>query len=483
MLKPKDSCLRLAPKHWFLGWFISGFIKLMKYFARSLALLSALLSSAAYSQNPQKPNVILILADDMTRGDLASLNGGASRTPTLDRLAGESINFTNAYSASCVCAPARAAMLTGRYPHRTGVVTLNQYDYPKLTRLRHDERTIAEHLRDAGYKTGLIGKWHCGIGDGFGPTNHGFDEFEGFVGAKGNGYFKYRLILGERHLEVDDGYLTDDLSNRAIEFVRRHHEQPFFLHLAHYAPHRPLQAPEEVVQRYVAKGLNENTATIYAMIEIMDRGIGELLQTLDDLSIADNTVVIFASDNGPDPVTGARFNPNVRGMKYEVYEGGIRVPMMVRWPGKFQPRTAEDVVQFIDLFPTISEICGIAQQTPGAPKLDGQSFLDVLQGKSRKTSRYHWQWNRGEPNYTHNAAVREGPWKLVRPFVTRSVNPPDSKQPARLFHLESDGNESVDVAEQYPERARRMDQEISRWAEQVEQARLRKRLIQPKTQD
>ena len=295
----------------------------------------------------RRPNVVLILADDMALGDFASRNKGLSKTPHLDRLAEESVWFSQAYSASCVCAPARAALLTGRYPHRTGVVTLNMNRYPDLTRLKHEETTIAEVLQARGYVTGLIGKWHCGTGDGFGPLNHGFDEFEGFSGSQELSYFRYSLTVNRQSVNVSDKYLTDDLSERAIEFVRRHRDNPFFLHLAHYAPHRPLEAPAEAVASYRTKGLDESTATIYAMIEIMDRGIGRLLDELDRLKLSEQTIVIFASDNGPDPLTGTRFNGQLRGSKYEIYEGGIRVPLMVRWPGRLRHRKVDEVVHFV----------------------------------------------------------------------------------------------------------------------------------------
>ena len=212
----------------------------MRYLLSLCLLFAAGLLSA-----DERPNVILILADDMAIGDLSSSNGGRSRTPQLDQLAKRSVRFTQAYSASCVCAPARAALLTGRYPHRTGVVTLNMNRYPELTRLRREETTIADVLKANGYVTGLIGKWHCGLGADYHPLRRGFDEFEGFSGSQELSYYQYTLDVGGKTVEVKDNYLTDDLSRRAIAFVRRHRDRPFFLHLAHYAPHRPLEAPAQ----------------------------------------------------------------------------------------------------------------------------------------------------------------------------------------------------------------------------------------------
>ena len=419
-----------------------------------------------------RPNIILILADDLAPGDLGVGDDNLSRTPNLDRLADQSVRFSQAYSASCVCAPARAALLTGRYPQRTGVVTLNMNKFPTLTRLRRDESTIANVMRDTGYATGLIGKWHIGRGEGYHPLQRGFSEFEGFDGSKALSYFDYSLDVNRKMARGDSDYLTTDLSNRAIEFVRRHREHPFFLHLAHYAPHRPLEAPAETVRHYRDQGFDQPTATIYAMIEIMDRGIGELLEELDELKLADNTIVLFASDNGPDPLTGPRFNRNLRGTKYQVYEGGIRVPLFVRWPGKFQPGERTQLVHFVDLVPTLLDLCGIDVRAFNA--FDGESFATVLRDATASFSptRY-WQWNRGVPNYTHNAAIRQGQFKLVRPYITRNIKLEDSTLPAMLYDLNRDPAESKDIANEQPDVVERMNSQLQRWADAVEKDRVR----------
>ncbi|WP_182865380.1 arylsulfatase [Rhodopirellula sp. JC639] len=427
------------------------------------------------SNTDSSPNVILILADDMALGDLSSLNGGRSRTPNLDRLKNESVWFSQAYSAAPVCAPARASILTGRYPHRTGVVTLNQLTYPSLTRLRRDETTIAELLRDHGYTTGLIGKWHCGNGQGHEPTDHGFDEFEGFLNHTDvRHYNDYRLQVAGQTVAAKDQYLTTDLSARALEYVRRHRDEPFFLHLAHYAPHRPIEAPAEWIEPYVQRGLDEQTATVYAMIEIMDQGIGELLAELDRLGIRERTIVVFASDNGPDPIVGRRFNHDLRGTKYTVYDGGVRVPFLVNWPGKLTPKQRSETVHFTDVLPTLMELCGF--DLPETLELDGVSLMGLLTGKAGDTElpeQRFWQWNRTRPRYSHNAAIREGDWKLVRPFVTRNVPKNDSTLPPALYDLSSDPSESRDLAGEHPERVQRMNQSLESWTQAVERDRKR----------
>ncbi len=428
-------------------------------------------SSAAALAAP--PNVILILADDMAPGDIAAFNGGRSRTPAIDRLVREGVWFNAAYSASAVCAPARAALLTGRYPHRTGVVSLEMEKQAPLTRIRLDETTIADVFTAGGYMTGLIGKWHTGAGPEYHPMKRGFAEFEGFFGSDALGYNRYGFDVQGTKREVTDKYLTDNLSERAIAFVRRHQSRPFFLHLAHYAPHRPLEAPADLVKRYQDSGVDKNTATIYAMIEVMDRGIGELMAELDRLKLREKTLVIFASDNGPDPIPGPRFNAGLRGMKYEITDGGIRVPLVFNWPAKFTAGERSAIAHFTDMFPTLVDLCGLKVPAKARPR-DGVSLVPVLSGQTDRTETVRfWQWNRIEPNYTHNAAMREGPWKLVRPFETRAEPKGDSKAAPVLYHLAADPFETTDLAAQHPERYARMRAALEHWSTEVERERKR----------
>ncbi len=420
------------------------------------------------------PNVIFILADDLAIGDLASRNGGRSRTPNLDRLIAEGVWCNAAYSASAVCAPARAALLTGRYPHRTGVVSLDLNQEPELTRLHRDEVTIADVFAASGYRTGLIGKWHVGRGAEWHPSRRGFAEAEFFSGSEPKmTYFEYPLEVQGGRGEVRGQYLTDDLSARAVAFVRRHRDRPFFLHLAHYAPHRPLGAPPEIVDRYRQRGVEGNTAIIYAMVEVMDRGIGELLAELDRLDLRRDTLVIFASDNGPDPIPGPRFNVGLRGTKYEIHEGGIRVPLVFNWPGRLTPGTRSARVHFVDLFPTLVELCRLQVPAKARPR-DGVSLAPVLAGERDSVDAVRfWQWNRATPDYTHNAAMRDGDWKLVRPYVTRNVPKGSSAEPPVLYNLRTDPQETTDVAAQHPERFARMQAALAEWSRAVEAERVR----------
>lgn len=422
----------------------------------------------------KKPNVILILADDMGLGDVSALNGGLSKTPFLDQLMKESVWFTSAYSGSAVCAPSRAALLTGQYPHKTGVVSLEQKEFPSLTSLSKKVLTLGNLFTENGYKTGLVGKWHLGIGPAYHPMKRGFNEFVGFIGAPSS-YFNYKLDFNGVVKNIQGEYLTHQFTHAAIDFIRRHKEEPFFLHLAHYAPHRPLEAPQQIVEQYLKKGFDKNTATIYAMIEIMDQGIGEVLKELDRLKISENTIVIFTSDNGPDPLTGERFNMNLKGRKYQVLEGGIHVPLMIRWPAKLQPRKTEQVFHFIDMVPTLAEFCKLKVSTTMANSLDGKSSAEILlAGKSAEPSSraLFWQWNRGVPFYSHNAAIRMGKWKLVRPPVTRDLPQGESSLKPVLYDIEKDELETNDVAASNPQVYDRLNLLLEEWCRRMEFERL-----------
>lgn len=422
----------------------------------------------------QKPNVILIMADDMGIGDLSSLNNGLNNTPSLNTLKNESLFFKNAYSSSTVCAPARAALLTGMYPHRTGVVSLNSEKYPKLTRIKKQIPTLANAFKQNGYKTGLIGKWHTGVGEDYHPLKRGFDIFEGFVQAKQiPTYFDYTLESNGSLVHQTNKYLTRDLSERAINFIQKNKEHPFFLHLAHYAPHRPIGAPDAYVEKYKQKGFDTETATVYAMIEIIDETVGELLLELKRLNLEENTIVIFTSDNGPDPMVQKRFNLNLKGSKYTVYEGGIQVPFMMKWKNHLVPKETDKIITFIDVLPTLVNMCDLKFSTPFG--LDGSSFLNqkLNLNPTKKHKEFYWQWNRYLPNYKFNAAVQLDEWKLVRPFTTKEIPKPNTALPAVLYHLKTDPKEQFDVAEKYPKKVKKLTKLLDRWTQKIEKDRIK----------
>ena len=454
----------------------------MKYILLSaLVCISAAVFYTASAKKPApklKPNVLLILADDFGVGDFSSLNNGLSRTPNLDKLKQESVWFNEAYSGSAVCAPARACLLTGKYPHRTGVVSLSLENEPELTSLKTGEVTVGDMFGENGYNTALIGKWHLGIRPAYHPMKRGFQEFAGFMGPDVKHYYKFKLDINGTYQDYSDGksYLTDVLTEKALDYIDRHKRSPFFLHLAYYAPHRPLGAPQKLIDYYLSKGLDQKTAKVYAMIEVMDTGIGQIMKKLDDLGIRENTVVIFASDNGPDPLVGERFNMDLRGRKYSVYEGGIRVPLMFSWKGTLKPSENNDRAHFTDIIPTLKDICSINIKPEVAMQLDGGSLYHSLLGKSNTALpkvRY-WQWNRGKPFYSHNAAVREGEWKLVKPPQTTEAIQAESSEKPVLYNLNTDPQETRDVSAENITTYKHLEKLLDEWSTKVEADRIKK---------
>lgn len=420
----------------------------------------------------QKPNVIFILADDMAIGDISYYNHGITDTSNIDKLIEDGVVFSQAYSSAPVSAPARASLLTGLYPHATGCVTLNLQRYPELTRIKKSVPTLADVFRDNGYVTGLVGKWHCGIGEGYHPLDRGFDVFEGYHGFDLKTYNDYYINIGKKKKRVTNLYLTDDLSERAIQFVRKYKDRPFFLHLAHSAPHVPLGAPEEVIKKYLDKGIDRDVATIYAMVEVMDRGIGELVQELKQLDLWENTIVVFSSDNGPDPSFKGRYNMEHKGAKYTVNEGGIHVPFVLTW-GDVYKKKVDSLIHFTDVLPTLVELCQLNDTI--IDKRDGISFANYIVNKKENAAGlfpHFWQWNRGVPFYSHNAAVRLGEWKLVRPYITNSLVFEESVQRPELYHIQKDPAESVDVSDDNPIIYNNLRVLLEQWSREVENRRL-----------
>lgn len=453
-----------------------------------------------------RPNIVLIVADDMGYGDLGCFNYGASETPALDHLVREGVSLTQCYSASPVCAPARAALLTGRYPHRTGAI--DTLEMRGLDRLALGERTLGDCFAAAGYATGLVGKWHNGALDArYHPNARGFAEFAGFSGGW-SPYVGYHLDVNGS-VRTGDRYITDVLTDEAVGFVRRHAREPFLLMLAYSAPHFPFHALEDDLARFRDQGaFTMAVSHIYGMIRCMDRGIARVLDEVERQRIEENTIIIFTSDNGPQ-FTGAgemsshRYNCGFAGAKLLVHEGGIRVPAVVRWPARLAGgRQVHDMVHFTDWLPTLLAAAGVAP--PAGVRLDGVDALPALAGEARAASpERFWQWNRYTPAGEYNAAMRDGDWKLLRPAIDEvmQVAPADlamdidakyhperyadivrdgmparapvDAPPPQLFNLRHDPLEQHDLAAQQPERVARMDAALTRWFEEVEGERRR----------
>ncbi len=453
-----------------------------------------------------KPNIVFILADDMGYGDFSAVNEGLSNTPTLDQLMSDSVCLTQQYTASPVCNPSRACLLTGRYPHRTG--SIDTLEWRGLERLALRETTLADVLKDAGYTTGLVGKWHLGAFDmRYHPLNRGFDETVCFRGGM-HDYYDWRVEFNKDVVKGDGRYLTDVWTEEAVGFIQRHRAEPFFLHVTYNAPHTPLQCPDEDIQPFLETGkFNKGVSTLYGMLKRMDSGVARILETLQRCGLAENTIVMFTSDNGPQ--FGGRgenrldrFNSQLHGAKGSVYEGGIRVPMILRWPdGLDGGRQVTDMVHFSDWFPTILSLAGVP--LPQDLNLDGVDIQSVVRSEKGKvcTKRF-WQWNRYTPLVTCNAAVRDGDWKLVRPAIGEAMAAPccdpwlrismyeperlikngpitdpepprtiPEPPPPELYNIADDPHEEVNLADSNPDIAHKLLVELETWFEEVEQER------------
>jgi arylsulfatase A-like enzyme len=418
------------------------------------------------------PNVIVIITDDQGYGDLGVHGNPRIRTPNLDRLARQSVRLKQFYVCP-VCSPTRASLLTGRYNYRTGVVDT----YLGRSLMHPDEVTLAERLMQAGYRTGIFGKWHLGDNVPLRPLDQGFQQAlvlkGGGIGQPsdlpgGSHYFNPVLLHNgqPRHFA---GYCSDVFTSAAIDFLRGSSDRPFFLYLAFNCPHDPLEAPEADLKTYqnmklgrqefpsggnsLPRSLDEDKiARVYAMVTNIDSNVGRLLEVVESTGIAGSTIIVFMTDNGP---AFPRFNAGLRGLKGTVYEGGIRVPCYVRWPGHFPAGLVVDRMSaHIDIVPTILEACGVSAGTE--PRLDGLSLLPLLRGEpvsSWPDRTIYFQWHRGDqPEFSRAFAARSQRFKLLR-----AEGPPKGQRPPlELFDIEHDQFEIHDLAATQPEMVNRM---------------------------
>lgn len=407
---------------------------------------AALASAGALRAAPPQPNVVLVMTDDQGWFDLGVHGNPHIETPVIDRLASEGVRFTRFY-ASPVCTPTRAALLTGRYYHRTGAFDT----YMGRDTLSADEVTLGQVFHQAGYRTGAFGKWHLGRYMKYHPNHRGFDEFFGFwqYGFI-NRYFDSDELFHNREPVITTGYITDVLTDAAVAFIQANRDRPFFLYLPYNAPHSPYLVPDSLIEKYLAKGLPLREARIYGMITRIDQNLGRLLRAIDEQGLRDNTVVIFMTDNGG---VSRYFKAGLRGNKGSVYEGGVRVPFIARWPGRFPAGATVDVLaQHIDVFPTL---CGlIGAPLPDDRQIDGKSLLRHLhdgRGPEVRDYLFH-QWCRVRPNADENWAVRDVRYKLAG---------------GELYDLQNDPGEQHDVAAELPQIARRLRGAFEEWFDDV----------------
>lgn len=425
-----------------VGQFTSDTEAILLDHVRKLAA-SARHEAGDTKQAPGRPNILMILSDDLGYADLGH-DGSQIDTPSLDKLRSEGMKFTRFYTGAPICSPSRAALLTGRYPHAVGVPELcsptQRGDVPVL-HLSLDATTIPELLGEHGYTSMLAGKWHLGYTEESWPRRHGFDEFWGSLAGTPKYYEPVYTYHNEEEITVD-GYYTDRITDKAVEFINKQSlGKPFFLYLAYNAPHYPLEAPQELVDKYNQVFDDEKFAVYAAMVERMDTGIGRVLETLDEKHFTANTLVVFTSDNGPSPeppaygLSGARRSAGpLKGHKFSVHEGGIRVPFLARWPGVIPAgSTCHQMAAIIDLMPTFLEAAGIAPRR--VSELDGVSMLTLLKGDTTPVhDTLHWETRL-------NYGIVHGNWKLVR---ERWVKHP------YLYDLGNDMGEQQDLAERNP---------------------------------
>jgi arylsulfatase A len=420
------------------------------------------------------PNILLILTDDLGWSDLSCYGSTFYETPNIDRLASQGMRFTDAYAAASVCSPTRAAVLTGKTParlHLTDFIAGLDYPYAALTPppdwtryLPHEEVTLAEMLKQAGYETFHFGKWHLGREKHF-PVTQGFDYSiaQTASGGPGGYFYPWKNVTDLPGKKGD--YLTDRLTDVVIKSLERSHDQPFFMYLAYFTPHRPTQAKEEHVQKYEAKLSPEHVQRSpknAGMIHSLDENVGRIMQSLENLQLADNTLLIFASDNGGNHYADRPQKTNnapLRDGKGAVYEGAYRVPLIVRWPGRVPAGTVTDeITSSIDFYPTLQAASGQEQQSN--QEIDGISLLPVLleeQPLGREVLYWHY------PHYHHGGAsphgvIRKGQYRFIERF--------DGTQ-AELYDIENDIGETVNLVYSMPEKTKELREQLQQWRNDV----------------
>ncbi|MGD9855932.1 MAG: sulfatase [Planctomycetaceae bacterium] len=437
-----------------------------------IVVLSVLSCAAHRSIAADRPNFVIILADDLGYGDLACYGNTVNRTPHLDRMAAEGIRFTDFHANGPMCSATRAALLTGQYQHRFGrhFEGALSPDSQPTNGLPLEAVTIAEVLKDAGYATGMYGKWHLGYAPPLMPAQQGFDDFRGLASGDGD-HFSHIDRSGARdwwhnnEIDMEEGYCADLVTRHSQDFIRRHKDEPFFLYVAHLSIHFPWQGPNDAAYREegtdyadnkhgLPRGSNVGPA-VKAMVESLDASVGEILATLKQQGLDEKTLVVFASDNGGYLAYAGGFhnissNGPYRGQKTELYEGGHRVPAIMRWPGHIAPGTSDQTVMTFDLFPTLLDLAGLDRQKQSL-RLDGVSLKSLLHKNTELPSRPLF-WRKGDVR-----AVRQGPWKLL----TQGGQ-------FELYHLGEAMDESHNVADRQPELAGTLVKALDAWEADVD---------------
>ena len=440
-------------------------------------LLATGLAPAA--ETAAKPNIVFILADDLGYTDLACFGSGYYETPNLDKLAAQGMKFTDGHTCGPNCQPTRAALLSGQYGPRTGVYTvggIDRFDWQSrplrpvdnVTMLPLDKVTMADALKSAGYATAMFGKWHLGEQGDYHPSKRGFDEAIVSMGQ----HFDFKTNPETPY--PDGTYLADFLTDKAVDFIGRHKDGPFFLYLPHFGVHSPYQAKEDMIADFKDKppAGGHHDPTYAAMIASVDQSVGRVVAKLDELGLADNTLVLFSSDNGGVggyaragimKNNGVTDNAPLRGGKGMLYEGGHRVPFIFRWPGKVAAgSTCPTPILSVDLYPTFVDLAG--GTPPEGTTLDGVSVLSLLTGGGLDRGATYWHF----PGYlgasgdswrtTPVGVIRDGDWKLLEFFETGGLE---------LYNLRDDLGETDDLAARMPDKVKALHAKMLAWRQEV----------------
>jgi len=426
-----------------------------------LGVCAAMAAAPAAPQTRRKPNIVWMLADDLGYGDPRCFGNKAIQTPSLDRMAAEGVRLSSFYVSAPVCSPTRAALLTGRCPQRNGLTNVIETT-DRTTHLAPSEVLLPQVLAEAGYACGLIGKWHLGEQPPYRPNRRGFGFFFGGV-LGGLDFFNHTfenrqhdLWRNGQRIHQDGEYITDLCAAEAEAFIARHKDRPFLLFVAFHAPHvamkhpREMQAPERWLRRYAPDGALTRRVRYQATVSAMDEAVGRVMAALASNGLDEHTLVVFLSDNGPEPRAGGTAKP-LRGTKHTLWEGGIRVPAIARWPGRI-PKGArhKSCAMDVDLFPTALAAAGV--EKPNGLVLDGRDILPILTNDAAGEPRdLYWSYIRDTLRISREKAVRRGRWKWLN---------------GELYDLEADIGERRNVATTHPDVARALAGAWAEWASQ-----------------
>ena len=457
-------------------------MRILSRLALVFGFVCAVVATAAEAAENRRPNIVFILADDLGYTDMACYGSKYYETPNIDKLAAAGMKFVNGYTCGPNCQPTRAALMSGQYGPRTGVYTVGSIDrfdwetrnlrpVDNVQQLPLEKITVAQALKSAGYATGMFGKWHLGQDPAHHPGKRGFDEAIVSMGK----HFDFNT---SPKVDYPKGiYLADFLTNKAVDFIERHKAEPFFLYLPHFAVHAPHDAKKDLIEKFKPKPPvgGHNNPTYAAMIYSVDESVGRVIAKLDELGLSENTLVIYSSDNGG--VGGyvregikkggdVTDNAPLRGGKGMLYEGGIRVPYIFRWPGKIKPGTVcEESINSVDLYPTLLEVAGA--KAPENYVLDGMSYWKLLTGDGKGTlnrEAIYWHFpgylgaGPGSWRTTPAGAIRSGDWKLQEFFEDGKIE---------LYNLREDISQKNDLAAKMPEKVKELHDKLVAWRKSI----------------